>query len=441
MDCRPYPYIRKNGVLVANWQGWQYDALHTERQKMGVEMKQSRVIGLIILFSLLISACSIQPTAIATPTPTATLAAPTATAFLPEDTATPTATATPEPTATPTPLYPPEGMGPSEFPADVDPLTGLKVSDPSLLNRRPIMIKIENLPRTGRPQHGLSNADMVFEYYSEQGTTRFAALYYGQDSAEVRPIRSARMVDITLMRAYKPVLLYGSASYQVRDRLGPEFGDRLILESAGSCPAICRGSEKGNSYLVSDTSAVRGLLEKRGVDNSRQNLNGMFFKLEPPTDAQPGEQVFVRFSGAIYNRWDYDAASGKYLRSSDAANDLSGSNPVYEQLTDANTKQPIAFDNVLVLFARYTDIDPRPEVEIMEVNLQGAGPAYLARDGKVVPARWQRLAETDIISLVDDNGNPVAFKPGQTWVEVLTANTSFTQEGAAFHFTLISDWK
>lgn len=404
-------------------------------------MKHYRVVSLIILFSLLVTACSVQPSITATPAATATQAPATATAFLPENTATATATNTPEPTFTPTPLYPVEGMGPSNFPSDVDPLTGLKVSDPALLDRRPIMIKVENLPRSGRPQHGLSNADIVFEYYSEQGTTRFAAIFYGQDSAEVRPIRSARMVDITLMRAYKPVLLYGSATYQVRDRLGPEFGDRLVLESSGSCPAICRGNENGNSYLVSDTSAVRALLEKRGVDNSRQNLDGMFFKLEPPTAVQPGEQVYVRFSGAIYNRWDYDAASGKYLRFSDAANDVTGTNPVYTQLTDANTKQPIAFDNVLMLFARYTDIDPRPEVEIMEVNLQGAGPAYLARDGKVVPCRWQRLAETDVISLVDDNGNPVPFKPGQTWVEVLSANTSFTQEGNAFHFTLVSDWK
>jgi hypothetical protein len=241
------------------------------------------------------------------------------------------------------------------------------------------------------------------------------------------------------MRAYKPILVYGSASYQVRDRLA-EFGNRLLLESAGSCPAICRENQNGNSYLISDTSAVRSVLASRGVDNSRQNLDGMFFKLEAPTAAQPGEQVYVRFSAAIYNRWDYDPASGKYLRFSDAANDVGGNNPVYEQLTDAATKQPIAFDNVLVMFARHTDVDPRPEVELLEVNMSGTGPAYLARDGKVVPVKWQRLAETDIITLVDDNGSLVPFKPGQTWVEVLTASSTFEQDGAAFKFTLYKDW-
>ncbi len=401
-------------------------------------MKQSRLVILIVLLSILLTACGVTPTP--TTVPTATEGLPTATAFLPEDTATPQPTATSAPTATATPLYPLEGIGPDNFPEDVNPLTGLKVADPSLLDRRPIMIKVQNLPRSGRPQFGLSKADMVFEYYSEQGTTRFAALFYGQDAEKVRPIRSGRLIDINLMRAYKPVLVFGSASYQVYDRLIDEFGNRLILEAAGTCPAICRENTNSNSYLVSNTSALAALLEKRKVDNSRQNLDGMLFKLEAPTAAQPGEQVYVRFSAAIYNRWDYDPASGKYLRFSDAANDVGGNNPTYEQLTDAATSQPIAFENVLVMFARHTDIDPRPEVELLEVNMQGTGDAYLARDGKVVPVKWQRLAESDVITLVDEAGELVPFKPGQTWVEVLTANATFEQDGGAFKFTLFKDW-
>lgn len=401
-------------------------------------MKQSRLVILIVLLSILLTACGVTPTPTTLPTPTEGL--PTATAFLPEDTATPEPTATSAPTATATPLYPLEGLGPANFPQNVNPLTGLEVADPSLLDRRPIMIKVQNLPRSGRPQFGLSKADMVFEYYSEQGTTRFAVLFYGQDSEKVRPIRSGRLIDINLMRAYKPVLVFGSASYQVYGRLIDEFGNRLILEAAGTCPAICRENENGNSYLVSNTSALAALLEKRNVDNSRQNLDGMLFKLEAPTAAQPGDQVYVRFSAAIYNRWDYDPASGKYLRFSDAANDVGGNNPTYEQLTDAATGEPIAFENVLVMFARHTDIDPRPEVELLEVNMQGTGDAYLARDGKVVPVKWQRLAESDVITLVDENGELVPFKPGQTWVEVLTANATFEQDGGAFKFTLMKDW-
>lgn len=392
-----------------------------------------KTLSLIILMSIILTACGLAPT----PEPTATVT-PTAT-LAPTVTPTPEPSPTPEPTATPTPSYP--GYGPTNFPENINPLTGLEVADPSILNRRPILIKVQNLPRSGRPQFGLSNADMVFEYYSELGTTRFAALFYGENAARVRPIRSGRLIDVNFMRAYKPVLVFGSASYQVYSQLAnSEFGYRLLLEGPDTCPAICRENDNGNSFLISDTSAIADLLAKRGIDNGRQNLDGMTFKLETPANSQPAEQVTVRFSSAIYNRWDYDAAAGKYLRFSDTENDPGDNNPLYAPLVDGATNQQLAFENVLIIQARHTDVDPRPEVELLEVNMQGTGTAFLARDGQLVQVKWQRLAESDVITLVDDAGNLVPFKPGKTWVEVLTANSIFTQDGSNWKFTLISDW-
>ena len=115
------------------------------------------------------------------------------------------------PTPTITPLYPPEGYGPANFPANVDPLTGLPVSDPALLQRRPMLIKVSNLPRNVRPQWGLSLADLIFEYYTEEGSTRFAAIFYSKDASMVGPIRSGRFIDGDLVQGYKAVFAFGSA--------------------------------------------------------------------------------------------------------------------------------------------------------------------------------------------------------------------------------------
>ena len=80
------------------------------------------------------------------PTATQTEAAPTATATF---------------TATPLPVVQPSG--PVDFPENVNPLTGLVVDDPSILDRRPILVKVANYPISGRPHSGLSFADMVLE--------------------------------------------------------------------------------------------------------------------------------------------------------------------------------------------------------------------------------------------------------------------------------------
>jgi hypothetical protein len=79
----------------------------------------------------------------------------------PADTATPTE----ELTATATPVPTLEPVGPVDFPENINPLTGMPVEDPSILDRRPVFVKVANYPVSGRPHAGLSAADMVFEYF------------------------------------------------------------------------------------------------------------------------------------------------------------------------------------------------------------------------------------------------------------------------------------
>ena len=61
-----------------------------------------------------------------------------------------------------------------------------------LLDRKPVIIKISNYPHGVRPQWGLSLADHAFEYYLEDGLTRFAGVFYGNDASQAGPIRSGR---------------------------------------------------------------------------------------------------------------------------------------------------------------------------------------------------------------------------------------------------------
>ena len=60
---------------------------------------------------------------------------------------------------------------------NTNPLTGLTATDPSLLERRPIAVKVTLFPRYVRPESGLTLADIVFEYYIEAGLTRFIAVF------------------------------------------------------------------------------------------------------------------------------------------------------------------------------------------------------------------------------------------------------------------------
>jgi len=309
----------------------------------------------------------------------------------------------------------------------VDPLTGLQVADPALLDRRPLLIKVSNLPRNVRPQWGLSLADIVFEYYTEEGTTRFAALFYGNNADMVGPIRSGRFIDAHLVRGYKAVFAFGSAYVAEMSRyLNSDFADRLVIE--GSSTPLFRWDPNGYAFLMVNTADLSAYATAKGI-NGRQNLDGMSFKPESPAGGQPVKQVIVRYSGSIYNRWDYDPATGKYLRFSDTADDFDNVKEQYAQLTDRLTNQPIAFNNIVVLYITHDLYSPG----IYDILFSGSGDGYAFRDGQGYQVKWQRN-ETDVVSLTNLDGTPFPFKPGTTCFEVVGINSTIQKTDPGWRF-------
>lgn len=372
--------------------------------------------------SLLLAACGSAAT-LTSPTSTETPLA-SATLQLPSETPLPSVTVTPsQPTTQPIP-----DTGPSNFPTGVNPLTGLTVANPALLDRRPMLIKVSNLPRSVRPQWGLSLADIVFEYYTEEGSTRFAALFYGNNADMVGPIRSGRFIDADIVRGYKAVFAFGSAYVAEMERFrSSEFANRLVIE--GPNTPLKRYDPNGANDLVVNTADLSAYITAQKVENGRQNLDGMTFKVDAPAGGQPGTQASLRYSGSIYNRWDYDQATGKYLRFADKADDINYNNPQYAQSTDRLTGQPLAFDNMVVLFVTHELYSPG----IYDILFSGSGDGYAFRDGMAYKVKWQRN-DTDVVSLLNPDGTPFPFKPGTTWFEVMGVNSQVTQTALGYNF-------
>lgn len=382
----------------------------------------------------------------------------------PTPTSEPTETPTPTPTFTqtpaPTPTQPPTATAASpqkavsygpEFPNNINPLTGLEVSDPSLLERRPIAVKVVNYPRYVRPQAGLSFADIVYEYYLERGITRFIALYYGNEAEKAGPIRSGRFFDEHIFTMYEAFFVFGNADKRVMDHfmeLGQQVIDRFVLEqpedtrrscSPGLHVPLCRDREiVSYNNMFTNTQALSEFMNARGTDNSRQYLNGMTFSDRAPAGGAPGTSIDLEYSFFIYNRWQFDENSGKYLRFEETHDDRSGQERAYAPLFDALTNQAITAENVVVLFVPHEYYVNTATTEIVKIHLVDEGPAILFRDGQAFPAFWTRPAEQGVLGLRTPAGEPLAFKPGVTYFEVMGETSTYRQaEGSwAFDFAI-----
>ncbi len=382
------------------------------------------IAALILLAASLLAACN-TPTPTDAPTePTVAVAIATLTETpLPAPTDTPTTTPTPTeaPTATvtPTPLI----SGPVNFPANVNPLTGLVLADASLLDRNPVMIKVANFPRGARPHSGLSWADIVFEHYIGTGATRFSAVYYGQNAPEVGPVRSARLIDAQLAVAYNALLAFASADEQVYGRVINALGDRAISESQSTCLALCR---TGNG----DVNSVRGLPELltefardvRNIVPSRPNLNGMSFDpTAPEAGGASGTKATVLYSISTISEWRYDAASGLYARYIESV-DANGVVTIIP-LTDALTGFQLTSANVIVLFAETIEIKPTLHDFTILGNTQGRR-ALLFRDGQVYELIWRAQGPQQPLQFFTLEGDLMPLKPGNTWFHVVGLSSS-----------------
>ncbi|RPJ21814.1 MAG: DUF3048 domain-containing protein [Chloroflexi bacterium] len=410
-------------------------------------------LNILLLFMLLVSACDAKPgngatTGIPTPTPFQPL--------------TENASDSPYAGVAPTPLYLPsvtplppiptdevilpdslpEGVNVPAFtlPGSLNPLTGLPPSDPALMERRPLAIKVANYPRYIRPQSGLTLADNVYEYYIEAGLTRFIAVFYGNDSEWVGPVRSGRYFDENIQRMYHAYLVFKFADPRVESHLETtsDVAPFLVVPSAGACPPFRLMETRkievyNNSYF--NTILWKDCIVKNGLENQRQAVRSGFFSDDILTAGLLGRQMFTYYSVDSYNYWLYNPGTKEYVRYQEVADIRNGKAEKYEVLIDAVTATPVHASNVVFLLAYHTFSNTfDKEDEVYQIDLTDTGEAYVFRDGIGIQARWIRTDQDQPLLLTTLSGAPIYLRPGITFYEVLGAASYVDQDAGEWNF-------
>ncbi len=377
---------------------------------------QRGIIGLVLLLGVTLTAsgCAsrskqsaagpVDPTptsrvrvvSFATAAPTSTPRPATPTLVPPTDTPVPTPTVTP----TPAPTMPPR-------PENENPLTGLSVDDPAVLQRRPLHIRIGNDP-AARPQVGLSGADLVYEEIVEWWVTRYTAVYLSQTPETVGPIRSARLINTQLTQQYSAALVNSGGSDGVRWELS-QLPIVNLDEYFWPKPYFYRENQGWQTRLAINTVAARELMLREGMEVAVP-VRGFTFS-DVPMGGDPATTILIPYPKQTSRvEWRYDPDSGRYLRwVSD------------EPLVDFANDLQISAANVIVYYAEHlpTDIvEDSNGATSIRIIVNGEGRAQIYRDGVVIEGLW-RTDGTQTPDFVFPNGERVPLKPGNSWIEVV----------------------
>ena len=302
------------------------------------------------------------------------------------------------------------------------PLTGSKTPDPSVVGRPAVAVKIENAA-VAYPLSGLEDADVVYEEPVEGGLTRFMAIYHCTDSAQVGPVRSARIVDPAIMSPYTHILAAAGGNDAVREALEEEKVVLVDEEKAGD--AMKRMPREGlasEHTLYGNVSDLRAEGEK-SFDSPPPSDLFAFGSLEG--QARDVTSATLDFSPQVSVRYEWNGQ--QWLRFDNGA-------PV-----EGEDGGQIKVDNVIIeqhtvnLSTTLGDVLGAPSPEIEDVT--GSGRAILLRDKQAIEGKWIRKSEEDPVRFETSTGEEMVLHEGTTWIELLPDDKgdlkgSFTLDGA-----------
>lgn len=302
------------------------------------------------------------------------------------------------------------------------PLTGEPLAEPN--TSRPIAVMLNNI-KQAMPQHGVSQADILYEVLAEGGITRCMGIYTNiQNVEKLGSLRSARQYYIDIAQGYNAAYLHAGGSPEALSYLANTRD--MNLDAGLSGTHFYRDKDRLNSgYSMEHTLFTSGekLLAFAGLQNvsttvAEDKTYNMTFDDEKVIVGDGANKVSVYFGAA--NAWTkstiltYNPDTKTYFAQQHGGDYI-----------DGNNKKTVSFRNIVVLKAATSIQSDNVHLTIQTV---GSGEGYFACNGQMVKIRWSRNSVNEPFTFTQENGNPITYGVGKTYIGVIPSNGAVTCE-------------
>lgn len=279
---------------------------------------------------------------------------------------------------------------------------------------RPLAIMVNNI-KASLPQVGLEKADIIYECEAEGTITRLLALFshYADITDPIGSIRSSREYFIDFAANHDAIYIHAGGSTEAYSQLASRNIDHIDGLTSNAFYRDQNRRAMGMAIehtLVSTGDRLARAIQDKGFRTELDTAYTAPFLFSHTEKVVPTEgvaqEISTKYSSFQYSAFQYDQASQKYLRTEFGTPHI-----------DANTGNQLSFDNVIVLFCKYTYTgDAKNHIMVETV---GSGEGYYCTGGKYQKIKWAKAGQDTPMVLNDSHGNQLIVNPGKTFITVM----------------------
>lgn len=297
-----------------------------------------------------------------------------------------------------------------DIPVGTDFLQITKEQWLNLPRERTLAVIIDN-DINSRPQAGLNEGDIIYEFPVEGGRSRFMAIYSRFNPQLIGPIRSARDYNIQIAQEYESIFVHGGGSPQAFELLNSI--DNLNGLAGGVDRAFWRIKDREEPYnLYSNPQSLRRVAFQEGFMEQPKTADFDYLDQGENFPGERAESILIEYGDKEYSiQYQFDKNSSRYLRNTAGAKHL-----------DDQGRQ-LAAKNLIVQIVRTDLLD---EEGRLKIDLEGPGKALFFVDGQVMQGKWKRdQGETHYYN---GHGEEIALRPGNTWIHIVPSQRPITYQ-------------
>lgn len=294
----------------------------------------------------------------------------------------------------------------NEVVGPVSPTTGLPTDTPVY---RPVIVQLDN-EKTGRPQYGIQDADIVYESMIEGADTRLTALFNDILPEKAGPVRSARVYHQQLAAEWDPIFIHEGGpfsktyprSYIYSEENGGVFDVRIDGSKLGDSDVIW-----DQSYGFTYCSPLAAVAENDFVREQRDPLFNFDADVDYAT-APAVAEIMIPFLSTNHEHvtYTYDATDDKFVRYRYG-----------EEFKDAETDEAVRVQNVIVEYCDLESLGSEEDGRIL-MHVIDSGKAEFYVGGKHMTGTWEKESVTGATIYKLSDGSELVLKPGNTWIEI-----------------------